>query len=72
MSKPKFKRGRKIESVSDFSRTSCQWFIVNFGRRQKTLHRSFIVSWQYYTLETFIKIGMVYVADPIADKEETQ
>ena len=70
MAKPKYKRGRQIRSVADFSITKSQWYIVNFGSRQKTLHRSFVVSWQYHTLETFINIGMVYVADPITNKEE--
>lgn len=28
MSKPKYKKGRRIKSVADFSKTSSLWFIV--------------------------------------------
>lgn len=68
MSKPKYKMGRRIKSVADFSRTCWPWFIVEFGNTIKTLNRSFLISWQYRTLENFINLGRVYVAEPI--KEE--
>lgn len=65
MSKPKYKKGRRIKSVADFSKTFSLWFIVTAGTRNKTLHRSFLISWQYRTLEAFINGGWVYVAEPL-------
>lgn len=70
MSKPKYKQGKQIKTVADFSKSNNTWFKVNFGNRQKTLHRSFLISWQYRTLELFINRGSVYEADNI--KGETK
>jgi hypothetical protein len=42
--------------------------MINFGLSGfKTRHRSFLISWQYRTLETFINNGKVYEADAIID-----
>lgn len=38
MSKAKYKKGRKIESIADFEKSSCQYFKV----MEKTTHRSWI------------------------------
>lgn len=68
MSKPKYKKGRRIKSIADFSKTSSLWFIVTAWKKNKTLHRSFLISWKYRTLETFINRGWVYVAEPIQEE----
>ena len=70
MTKPKYKKGRRIQSVADFSRTCWLWFIVEFGNTKKTLHRSFLISWQYRTLEQFVNAGRVFVANPIGVQNE--
>lgn len=59
MSKPKYKQGRKIESVADFEKSKCEYFKV-YG---KTTHRAWIESWQYRVLKNFIKAGAIYEAD---------
>ena len=68
MAKPKYKKGRRIKSVADFSKPSSRWFIVTAWPRKKTIHRSFLISWQYRTLETFINRGWVYVAEPLYEE----
>jgi hypothetical protein len=65
MSKPKYKQGKMIKSISDFAKSDNTWFKVRFGNKPKTLHRSFLISWQYRTLELFINRGSVYEADLI-------
>jgi len=70
MTKPKYKKGRRIQSVADFSRTCWPWFIVEFGNTKKTLNRGFLISWQYRTLEQFVNAGRVFVANPIGGENE--
>ena len=65
MTPPKYKQGKKIHSVGDFERSSCFFFKVQFGNRFKTIHRSFLISWQYRTLKRFIDNGWVYEANEI-------
>lgn len=65
MSKPKYKQGKKIRSIADFAKSKNQWFKVYFSNEPKTRHRSFLISWQYRTLEIFINKGWVYEADLI-------
>ena len=65
MSKPKYKQGKMIKSIADFAKSDKKWFKVRFGNKPKTLHRSFLISWQYRTLELFISRGSVYEADEI-------
>lgn len=68
MSKPKYKKGKLIKTISDFANSKSNWFMINFGLSGfKTRHRSFLISWQYRTLETFINNGKVYEADAIID-----
>ena len=62
MSKPKYKQGRKIETVADFEKSKCSYFKV-YG---KTTHRAWIESWQYRVLENFIKASAIYEAELIA------
>lgn len=70
MSKPKYKQGKLIKTVADFSKSNSMWFKVNFGNKPKTVHRSFLISWQYRLLEKFINHGRVFEADNI--KGETK
>lgn len=65
MSKPKYKQGKPIKSVADFAKSDKKWFKVRFGSKSKTLHRSFLISCQYRTLELFINKGSVYEAEKI-------
>lgn len=68
--KAKYKKGRKIESVGDFEKSQATYFRVRFGENEKTLHRSFIESWQYHTLYVYIHYGgRIYEAEPCADGE---
>ena len=60
--KAKYKRGRKIASICDFERSPSTFFRVWFGGKEKTIHRSFLESWQYHTLYLFIHGGSVYEA----------
>lgn len=63
MSKRKYKRGKLIRSVAEFEKCESAWYIVYFGTtRPKTIHRSFLESWQYRTLKNFINKGEVFIA----------
>lgn len=63
MSKRKYEKGKRIDSISEFSFCESQWYIW----REKTTHRSILTSLQYHTLEQFIKHGMIWVAKKIED-----
>ena len=65
----KYKRGKKIESVSDFEKSHSLWFRVIFGTNERTKHRGFLMSWQYHTLELFIRRGYVYEAELIQNDQ---
>lgn len=65
MLKRKYKKGRKIFTLNDFETTDNDLFIVQFGwdrSLEKTLHRGFLISWQYRMLRDFILNGQVYEA----------
>lgn len=69
MSKPRYKRGKPIKTVADFEKSGSTWFRVLFGKDERTKHRAFLTSWQYHTLEVFIRRGWVFEADPTDDNE---
>lgn len=69
MSKRKYKPGRRIRSIADFERSKHKYYIVKFGNIYKTLHYSFLISWQYRTLEKYICMKLVYEAERIEDAE---
>lgn len=71
MSKSKYKPTTQLHSVADFERNQSMWYKVHFGKNFKTIHRSFLESWQYHTLDLFIKRGWVYIAEHIGDTHET-
>jgi hypothetical protein len=61
MSKPKYKIGKKIETVADFEKSTCTFFKVG----TKTTHRAWIESWQYRLLKVAIKRGILYETESI-------
>ena len=63
MSKPKYKQGKQICSISEFDQSECLYFKVRFGNRFQTKHKSFLISWQYRTLLNFIQSGRVFEAE---------
>ena len=65
MSKPKYKQGRQICSISEFDACESKWYKWN-GR---TRHRSVLISLQYRTLLNFITHGMIYTAELIEEGE---
>ena len=68
MSKRKYRKGKMIKSVADFSKSGCKYFIVYFGSKPRTIHRSFLASWQYMLLERFICNKHIYEADLIREE----
>ena len=59
MSKPMYKQGKRIETISDFDQCESLWYKWN----GKTTHRSVLTSLQYRTLLNAIIGGRVYVAE---------
>lgn len=66
MSKAKYRKGKKICSVSEFDTCESNWYKFN----GKTTHRAFLISLQYRTLSDIIKCGRLYVADFINESED--
>jgi len=62
MSKRMYERGKPIKSMADFENSNTDFYIVRFGNREKTVHRSFLISWQYRVLSNFISRGLVFAA----------
>ena len=60
--KSKYQKGTQIRSIAEFEECGSKWFIVTFGGTHKTLHRAFLISWQYRLLKTFIDNGLVNIA----------
>ena len=67
MSKRKYKRGRAIRRIEDFEYCPSEFYIVKFGKTDKTLHYSFLISWQYRTLKKFIELRCVFAAERIGE-----
>ena len=64
--KAKYERGWQIRTMCDFSHSNARFFRVLFGEgHERTIHRGFLESWQYHTLDMFIKRGWVYEAETI-------
>lgn len=59
MTKPMYKRGRQIESIADFDACESLWY----KWRNKTVHRSVLISLQYKTLLENILCGVIFVAE---------
>lgn len=68
----KYKKGKKIESVGDFEKSHSLWYKVIFGANERTKHRGFLESWQYHTLDMFIRSGWVYEAEQVPTQTNAQ
>lgn len=58
MSKVRYERGEQIISIAQFEASKSQWF----KWRDKTTHRSWLLSLQYRTLKGVIDCGHLYEA----------
>lgn len=65
MSKARYKKGKRICSISEFDTCKSIWYKWN----GLTRHRSVLMSLQYYTLWEIIVKGRLYTAELI-DKEQ--
>jgi hypothetical protein len=65
MSKRKYKKGKQINSIAEFERSSCEFFIWNYATR----HHTVLESLQYRTLKEIIKHGCLYEAKKIDEEE---
>ena len=65
MTQPKYKFGKQIRSISEFDQSECLFFKVKFGKYSRTIHRSFLISWQYRTLLIWIERGWIHEAEEI-------
>lgn len=61
MSKAKYKKGKRIRTISEFDQSPCLWYKF----RDKTVHRSFLISWQYRTLLNAINSGFIFECDEV-------
>ena len=66
----KLKRGKQIKSIAEYE--SAANFLIYFMVHNKTTHKAWIESWQYRTLQSFIKAGAIYEALPIDWLEEEE
>lgn len=64
MSKPMYKQGKRIETISEFDQCESLWYKWN----GKTTHRYVLISLQYRTLLEAIVSGRVYVAERKKDE----
>ena len=62
--KAKYKRGKMIESVADFEKSTATFYKVRFGNEERTRHRGFLISWQYHLLKNFIDSRRIFEAVP--------
>lgn len=63
MSKPKYKIGKKIETVAEFEKSACTFFMIGI----KTYHRGWLESFQYRVLKNYISSGNVHEADLVEE-----
>lgn len=66
MSITKYRKGKLIRNMEELARYDGAFFKVCFGyNHYKTIHRGFLLSWQYRTLEHYVKAGKVSAAELI-------
>ena len=68
--KAKYTRGKMIESVADFEKSTATWYKVRFGNKEQTRHRGFLISWQYHLLKSFIDRRWIFEAVPTDEYDE--
>ena len=66
----KYKQGKQIKSVAEYE--SAAKFLTFFMVYGRTTHKGWIESWQYRTLQNYIKAGAIYEALPIDWPEEKE
>ena len=72
MSKPKYKDGKQIKTILQFERSTCDWYRLHHmgPKRTKTVHRAFLISWQYQFLKNFINKGWIYEAKLVEEEKK--
>lgn len=63
MSKKKYEKGHQVKSVSELLEHN--FFIMSTPKSEKTLHASFVKSWQLQTCDNLVRRGMLYTAERI-------
>jgi len=73
MSERKYSQGKPIRSMAEFEQYDGIFFVVKFGNGSRTMHRTFLISWQYRSLKKFIDQGCVFeaVKDDKSQREGT-
>ena len=71
MASPIYKTGKQIRSISEVDQLECLFYKVKFGKNFRTIHRSFLISWQYRTLLIWIERGWVYEAERVVRERDT-
>lgn len=65
MSKRKYARSTRINNMSELSKYTGDYYVIQFGKTFKTLHVGFVHSFQYRYLRNLVKSGNVYKAKRI-------
>ena len=65
MSKRKYEKGKRISSIAEFERSTCEFFIWRYATR----HRTILESLQYRTLKETINHGCLYEAKKIEEED---
>ena len=70
MTARKYRKGHKIRSMIELARADMytDFYIVQFGSTEKTLHRGWLLSWQYRQLELAVQAGRIWAAERIKDE----
>ena len=63
MTKPIYRQGKQIKSITDFDQCESKFYKWN----GKTVHRSVLISLQYRTLKLAIMGGRLFVAERETD-----
>ena len=69
MSKRLYERWYPIRSIAEFDACPHEWYIVYFGNKEKTMHFSWLISWQYRTLQNKISKREVWIAKRIGESK---
>lgn len=63
MSEVKYTKGKPINSLGEFEKCESKFFKVRFGKKERTIHRSFLINWPVRQLTKFIYCGWISQAD---------
>jgi len=69
MSKRKYERWYPVRSIAEFEELQFDWYIVRYGNKYKTTHRSFLISQQYRVLVNKINGGDIWIANRIGESK---